>query len=165
MGADNPQERLDSLWITGFTDGEGCFHISINKMPKMTLGWQVLPEFRIVQHEKDEELLYKIKNYFGFGNVKQNRKDHTSIRKEFRVRGLKNLRKLILFFKKNPLRTTKKKNFEIFSKIIKMMENREHLTKKGMDKIANLVSTMNRKPKPKYLESSETTRQKFSNEN
>ena len=50
MGADNQQERLDAKWIVGFTDGEGCFHISINKIPEMSLGWQVLPEFRIVQH-------------------------------------------------------------------------------------------------------------------
>ena len=127
MGADNQQERLDSLWIAGFTDGEGCFHVSINRIPKMTLGWQVLPEFRIVQHKKDEELLRKIRDYFDFGSVQQNRKDHTSIRKEFRVRGLKNLRELITFFEKNPLRTTKKKDFEIFSQIITMIENREHL--------------------------------------
>ncbi len=101
MVADNQQERLNALWITGFTDGEGCFHISINKLPKMSLGWQVLPEFRIVQHEKDESLLYKIKNYFGFGDVKINRIDHHGTRKEFRVRGLENLNKIIEFFEEN----------------------------------------------------------------
>ena len=66
MGADNQQERLDASWITGFTDGEGCFHISINKIPSMSLGWQVLPEFRIVQHEKDEFVLHKNKGFFWF---------------------------------------------------------------------------------------------------
>ena len=39
------------------------------------------------------------------------------------------------------------------------MNKKEHLTQKGLDKIAKLVSKMNRKPKLKYLESSETTRQ------
>jgi|TARA_B100001971_G_C17895677_1_gene385381 hypothetical protein len=159
MVADNQQERLNALWITGFTDGEGCFHISINKLPKMSLGWQVLPEFRIVQHEKDESLLYKIKNYFGFGDVKINRIDHHGTRKEFRVRGLENLNKIIEFFEENELQTSKKKDFEIFSKVIILMDNKEHLTKQGLDKIANLISQMNRKPKIKYLESSETTRQ------
>jgi len=75
MSADNQQERLDSSWIVGFTDGEGCFHISINKISGMSLGWQVLPEFRIVQHEKDESVLCKIRNYFDFGKVKINRTD------------------------------------------------------------------------------------------
>ena len=156
MAADNQQERLDALWIVGFTDGEGCFHISINKLTGMSLGWQVLPEFRIVQHEKDEAVLYKLKEYFGFGDVKINNTDENAARKGFRVRGLENLKKVVEFFKKNPLKTTKKKNFEIFAEVIQMMDNKKHLTKEGLDNIAKLVSEMNRKPKLKYLESSET---------
>jgi hypothetical protein len=159
MDADNQQERLNASWIVGFTDGEGCFHISINKINKMSLGWQVLPEFRIVQHEKDELLLHKIKNYFGFGEVKVNRKDFHGTRKEFRVRGLMNLNKIIEFFKENPLMTSKRKDFEIFSEIIELMNQKEHLTKEGLNKIAKLISNMNRKPNLRYLESSETIRQ------
>ena len=156
MDADNQQERLNAFWISGFTDGEGCFHISINKLPKMSLGWQVLPEFRIVQHEKDEVVLYRIKDYFGFGDVKVNRTDHHGIRKEFRVRGLENLNKIVMFFEKYNLNTSKSNDFKIFSKVIEMMNNKHHLTKEGLDEIAKLISEMNRKPKIKYLESSET---------
>ena len=161
MGADNQQERLDANWITGFTDGEGCFHVSINRLIGMSLGWQVLPEFRIVQHEKDEDVLYKIKDYFGFGDIKINRTDSHGTRKEFRVRGMNNLNKLIGFFNKYPLSTSKANDFKIFSEIIQIMNNKEHLTKQGLDKIAKLISQMNRKPKIKYLESSETTRQNY----
>jgi hypothetical protein len=160
MTADNQQERLDPKWIVGFTDGEGCFHVSINKIPGMSLGWQVLPEFRIVQHEKDEEVLHEIKNYFGFGKIEINNKDENATRKGFRVRGLENLNKVVKFFQEHSLKTSKRKNFEIFSEIIEMMNNKEHLTKEGLDKIAKLISEMNRKPHPKYLESSETIRQK-----
>ena len=159
MAAENQQERLDSSWIAGFTDGEGCFHISINKLPAMSLGWQVLPEFRIVQNEKDEILLNKIKDYFGFGSVQINRMDFHGTRKEFRVRGLENLNKIVEFFKKNELRTSKKKDFEIFSEVIGLMNNEEHLTREGLDKIAKLISGMNRQPKIKYLKSSEAIRQ------
>ena len=159
MAADNQQERLDSSWIAGFTDGEGCFHISINKIPGMSLGWQVLPEFRIVQNEKDEILLNKIKDYFGFGSVQKNRTDFHGTRKEFRVRGLENLNKIIDFFNKNQLQTSKRKDFKIFSEVIQMMNNNEHLNKEGLDKIAKLVSEMNRKPELKYLKSSEAIRQ------
>jgi len=158
MSADNQQERLESSWIVGFTDGEGCFHISINKIPEMTLGWQVLPEFRVVQHEKDEYVLHQIKNYFGFGDVKINRKDFHGTRKEFRVRGLENLNKIVEFFKLNKLNTSKRKDFEIFSEVIDLMNKKQHLTKEGLDKIAKLISEMNRKPKLNYLESSETIR-------
>jgi len=158
MVADNQQERLDAKWIVGFADGEGCFHISINKMPKMSLGWQVLPEFRIAQHEKDEKVLQKIKNHFDFGDVKINRQDEHGTRKEFRVRGLENLNKIVQFFRENTLKTSKKKDFEIFSEVINLINKKEHLTKEGLDKIAELISEMNRKPKLKYLESSETLR-------
>ena len=158
MSADNQQERLDASWIVGFTDGEGCFHISINRIPEMSLGWQVLPEFRIVQHEKDESVLSEIKDYFGFGSIMINRRDHHGTRKEFRVRGLENLNKVIDFFKKNQLNTSKKKDFEIFNNVIQLMNDKKHLTKQGLDKIALLISEMNRKPKLKYLESSETIR-------
>ena len=154
MSADNQQERLDSSWIVGFIDGEGCFNVEINRLPKMTLVWQVLPEFRVVQHQRDEVVLQKLKLFFGFGNVTVNHGD----RKEFRVRGLENLNKLIKFFDKNPLRTSKQKNFEIFSKIISLMNKNEHLDREGLNKIAKLASKMNRKV-TRSLESSETIRQ------
>lgn len=159
MDAENQQERLNALWIVGFTDGEGCFHISINKIPEMSLGWQVLPEFRIVQNEKDEILLHKIKEYFGFGSVTTNRTDFHGTRKEFRVRGLDNLNKIVDFFNKNQLQTSKVKDFKVFSEVIRLMNNQEHLKKEGLDQIAKLISGMNRKPQLKYLESSETIRQ------
>lgn len=158
MDADNQQERLDTKWIVGFTDGEGCFHISLNKLSGMSLGWQVLPEFRIVQHEKDQKLLENIRDYFGFGSVEINRTDHHGTRKEFRVRGLENLKKIVSFFKINKLQTSKRKDFEIFSEVIELINRKEHLSKEGLDKIANLASRMNRQPKLKYLESSETIR-------
>ena len=158
MSADNQQERLDSQWIVGFVDGEGCFHIAINKIPKMTLGWQVLPEFRVVQHQRDEKVLYKIQKYFGLGKVTKNHGD----RKEFRVRGLVNLVKVVEFFRANPLQTSKQQNFEIFSQVIQMMSNDEHLTKQGLQKIALLASNMNRQVN-RNLESSETTCQTLDN--
>ena len=38
-GADNQQERLKfSWWIVGFTDGEGCFSVSIFRNKTSRLG-------------------------------------------------------------------------------------------------------------------------------
>lgn len=155
MVAENQQERLNAQWITGFVDGEGCFHVAINRMPKMQIGWQVLPEFRVVQHKRDMQILHRIKETLGCGKVKQNHGD----RFEVRVRGMEELKKVIEFFKKYPLQTIKRKNFETFCEIIEIMERKEHLTKRGLDKIARMASTMNQKVKSAYLESSETLRQ------
>ncbi len=152
--ADNQQESLDAEWIAGFVDGEGCFYVAINKQPKMILGWQVLPEFRIVQHERDIKVLHEIQRTLGVGQVTRNHGD----RFEVRVRGIQNLKKLIVFFRKHPLHTIKKENFETFSEIIILMERNEHLTESGLNKIAHLASSMNNHVKSKYLESSETIR-------
>lgn len=141
MAADNQQERLDNSWITGFVDGEGCFHVSINAQPKMSLGWQVLPEFRVVQHERDEKVLHQMQKAFGCGQVVVNHGD----RKELRVRGLENLNNIAKFFRKNPLKTTKRENFEIFAKILSLMNNGQHLNRKGLQEIAKLASKMNRR--------------------
>ena len=140
MAADNQQERLNNSWIAGFVDGEGCFHVSINKQPKMSLGWQVLPEFRVVQHKRDEAVLHQIKDALGCGQVVVNHGD----RKEIRVRGLENLNRVVKFFRENPLKTTKRENFEIFAKIISLMNKGQHLNQKGLREIAKLASKMNR---------------------
>jgi hypothetical protein len=156
MTADDQQERLDARWVSGFVDGEGCFHVSINKSQTMSIGWQVLPEFRVVQHERDESILKELQQFFDAGNVVTNH----DTRKELRIRKLDDLKKVVLFFKKNKLRTGKKKNLEIFGEILELMENKKHLTVDGLTKIANLCWSMNRKIKPRFLESSETLCQK-----
>ena len=157
--ADNQQESLDAEWIAGFVDGEGCFHVAINKQPKMTIGWQVLPEFRIVQHERDIKVLHEIQRILGVGQVTRNHGD----RFEVRVRGMKNLKKLIDFFDEHPLHTIKKKNFEIFSEIITLMDQKAHLTIEGLNQFATLASSMNNHVPSRYLESSETIRRTLKN--
>jgi hypothetical protein len=161
LSADNQQERLDTNWVVGFVDGEGCFHVSINKLKCMKLGWQVLPEFRIVQHEKDELLLQKICKFFCCGNVVVNHGD----RMELRIRCIENLNKIVKFFQENKLQTRKRKNFELFAEIIFLMNEKKHLTRNGLERIAKIASQMNRQVKRKYLESPETIRQTHSSEN
>ena len=67
--------QLEAQWITGFVDGEGCFHVGINPHSDMKCGYQVLPEFTVVQHERDVQLLHALKAYFGCGVVRRNHGD------------------------------------------------------------------------------------------
>ena len=156
MTADDQQERLDAHWVSGFVDGEGCFHVSINKVPKMSIGWQVLPEFRIVQHERDESVLNELRRFFNAGKVVVNH----GKRKELRIRRINELMDVVSFFNQHPLMTKKRNDFEVFKKILKLMENKEHLTIEGLTRIAYLCWEMNRKVRPRILESSETIRQR-----
>jgi LAGLIDADG endonuclease. len=56
---------LSPDWVVGFTDGEGCFFVGINPNPQTVTGYQVLPEFTIVQHKRDIQVLYALKRFFG----------------------------------------------------------------------------------------------------
>lgn len=125
---------ISEQWMTGFTDGEGTFHIGISKNPTMKLGFQVLLEFVITQHKRDEQLLNKIKNYFKVGVVR-----HSNSRGDilcYRVRSRKHLREVILpFFEKNGLQTQKKFDFQKFKQVFNLMEKEEHLTPEGLAEI------------------------------
>ena len=46
-------------WVTGYTDGEGCFSIKFAKRKQIKIGWQVEPSFVI-------GLLRGIKQFFFF---------------------------------------------------------------------------------------------------
>lgn len=132
--------NLDAQWVVGFTDGEGCFHVGINKNESMKLGVQILPEFTVVQHEVDEQVLYALKDYFQCGVV---RKNHGS-RLSYRVRGQKNLyTRIIPFFEKHKLKTRKRVDFEKFRKVILLMEKGEHLQAEGLEKIRQIKTSMN----------------------
>ena len=161
--ADNQQERLEIIaWIVGFTDGEGCFSVSIIKNKTSKLGWQVFPEFVVTQGEKSLDALTLLKDYFGCGKIfKNNRNDnHNENLLRFCIRSVNDLNeKIIPFFKNNPLKTAKRNDFEIFAEIIDMMTKKEHLSIKGMKKIAKKIELMNRKKQSRFLESSETIRQ------
>ena len=138
--------KLEAQWIVGFVDGEGCFQISINKNETMTLGYQVLPEFTVVQHEKDVKVLHALKAYFRCGVVRVNRKDKTSTRMAYRVRNVTHLLDIISpFFLEHQLKTQKNVEFRKFRKVLLLMEKGKHLTEEGLEEIRDIVGQMNRK--------------------
>ena len=134
--------QLDPQWVVGFVDGEGCFHVGINPNATMTQKKQVLPEFVVVQHNRDVNVLYALKDYFQCGVVRVNHGD----RMAYRVRGFDNLRnKIIPFFEKHKLKTKKRIDFEKFRDIILLMERKMHLTSEGLLEIQKIADQMNRK--------------------
>ena len=131
--------RLNNDWISGFVDGEGCFHISVLKHPEMTLGYQVLPEFTVVQHERDKQILFALKDFFKCGVVRRNHGDRWC----YRVRNLKHLNMLCEFFDKHTLKTKKRIDYIQFRRIIDKMNNGEHLRLDGLRKIVDIAMRMN----------------------
>lgn len=146
---DNPQRlhvqsaslRLDAQWIVGFTDGEGCFYVGLNPHKEMTAGFQVLPEFTVVQHKRDVKLLYAIKEFFCCGVVRKNHGDRMC----YRVRDIRHLIEVIVpFFVKHPLKSIKNVDFIRFRRVVELMKNGEHLSPEGIEKIRAIALLMNR---------------------
>ena len=132
--------RLQAQWVTGFVDGEGCFFVGINPHPEMTAGFQVLPEFTVVQHERDIQLLHALKEFFGCGVVRRN---HGS-RMAYRVRGLEHLKERVIpFFEQHPLKSKKRVDFAKFRRVLQLMDRGEHLKSDGIEKIRAIASSMN----------------------
>lgn len=136
--------NLTPDWVVGFVDGEGCFYVGFYAHPEMTAGYQVLPEFRVVQHYRDIKILYALKRFFKCGVVRKNHED----RYEFRVRKIDDLIKIVNFFEKHPLKTSKNVDFKKFAKIIRKMQKGEHLSFEGLKEIIKTSLEMNTRNKP-----------------
>ena len=133
--------NLDAGWVTGFVDGEGCFHVGINPHPDMRTSHQVLPEFTVVQHKRDAQVLHGLKAYFGCGVVRTNHGDRLA----YRVRSLEHLlQRIVPFFQKHPLKTKKHIDFMKFRDVLLLMEKGEHLHPDGIEKIRHIAAGMNR---------------------
>nr|YP_010608716.1 hypothetical protein PNX16_mgp055 [Drechslerella dactyloides]WAN89796.1 hypothetical protein [Drechslerella dactyloides] len=115
--------------------------ISILKDLERRIGWSVGARFEITLHLKDEDLLNQIKVYFkNAGKIYKYGKDKIS----YRVNNLEQIITIIIpHFEKYPLNTNKRGDFELFKSVVMMMQQKEHLTKEGLDKIVAIRASMN----------------------
>lgn len=63
--ASQEKVTLNPYFITGFTDAEGSFTVSIYPDERMSTGIRVNAEFKIGLNERDLDLLLKIQKFFG----------------------------------------------------------------------------------------------------
>jgi len=131
--------QIDPWFITGFTDGEGCFSCSVLKSSSYKLGWEVQLNFQIKLHVKDFPLLLGIQHSLGgIGTVSSNQSTGT-----FRVRKFQEVVELVKFLDKYPLISRKRGDYLLFKQIVSIMELKEHLTLEGLQKIINIKATLN----------------------
>ena len=134
-------------YLSGFTDGEGNFNVSvINRQKDYKHGWKVTLSFNISQKDRTIPLMFK--KVFGCGTIRY-RKDGICY---FEVRAIKDIiRTVIPFFREFPLISeSKKKQFEIFCRIAQLIEKKQHLKKEGMREILKLRNLIKVGRKRKY---------------
>ena len=162
-GAVNQQERPGfEQWVVGFVDGEGCFSVPIFRHPSTRVGWQVQPEFVVVQSARSMSALEELQQYFGCGRVGIHaRKDnHRGPMARWAVRSKRELtERIVPFFEEHPLHTAKAGEFVSFVRVLRLMDAGRHLTVDGMTEIARIAERMNFQKPSRFLESSEAIRQ------
>lgn len=129
-------------FITGFSDGEGCFSCNVTKNPNFKAGYKVGLVFSIILHVKDKDLLENFKNFFPKAEGSIYTHGPQSI--QLRVFSVKDLPVLINHFDQFPLITQKRADYELWKQVFYLIQNKEHLTKEGINKILAIRATMNR---------------------
>ncbi len=147
------EKEMTKEWFTGFIEGEGNFHIGLrNTKNTSSYPFDYYPflQFRIFLREDDFEVLRRIKDFLGFGNIykknlSSNRKLGFKARDQYNyvVGDTKNLLKLKEFLSEAKFFTKKKKDIEIFFRILDMKIAKKHLIKEGYEEMLILTNQIN----------------------
>lgn len=133
---------LSPSFISGFSDAEGSFVVTILKNPRYKIGWNVQARFQIKLHEKDRALLLLIQNYFGGIGYISKINDKSTV--EFRVSDITSLNNIIIpHFEKYTLITNKYKDFIIFKQIVSLMLENKHTNLEGLKEILEYRASLN----------------------
>jgi hypothetical protein len=141
---DNQQERLDD-YLAGYVDGEGSFHVAVQRNPSTRFGWQLVPEFHVSQNPERASILELLRARLGCGRIRPNARAGGRDRSLVYVVRNRNdlLMKVIPFFRAHPILSEKRLEFETFAVIVTAMENREHLSAEGFHRLLDLAVNMN----------------------
>ncbi len=131
---------VNPWFITGFSDAESSFIISIYKDEKNKLKWRVSPYFSIHIHIKDLPLLELIQNTLGVGKVRKDSKSTAM----FKVSNMEELQVIIDHFEKYPLISAKYPDYLLFKQCYNLIRQKEHLTQAGLEKILALKYNLNK---------------------
>lgn len=138
-------------YIVGLTDGEGCFYVNVRPPGVKRFNYRVETHFYLKLRSDEYPLLKKVKDFFGCGAIyfqKEKRSNHSPCYR-YEINNREDVsQKLIPFFKKHPLQSKKRHDFEIFCRIVEIINRREHLTEEGLEEIRRLKSRMNIRARP-----------------
>jgi LAGLIDADG endonuclease len=139
----NPvKPRLKDSWLSGFTDAEGCFSVTIRKKDNKSLC-----SCRFILDQKDaKEFLLYLQKLFNFGSVNLRNKTNNVYRLTIHMNNplRKNFSLLIEYFHDFPLKTTKYLNFQLWCKVIDLIKLKKHNSKEGLKLIKKLRTEMNK---------------------
>lgn len=127
---------FENHWLAGFSDADASFQIKvisrpIKPRPEIRLNYQI--------SQKDSFILNKIKQFLG-GNMGYRKPDKTYYYGSTSFGSAKNV---IKYFDKYHLQSRKYISYLRWRKAYILIQNKEHLTEKGLIKITRLKSVIN----------------------
>lgn len=138
----NINKYINPFFITGLTDGDGSFWITITRSKTNKVGWSVAPYFSITagNNSANIDMLNEVNKYWkGIGKVRL--KYHkNSEAAELEIIGLSNCLSIRDHFDNYPLLTYKLVNFQLWSKVLNLMEQKQHLNTNGLSEIISIKS-------------------------
>jgi LAGLIDADG endonuclease len=145
----NPRQIPSDVgnYLAGFTDGEGSFNVSFRQRKDYKIPWKISLCFNISQ--KDQVILYQFKKHLKCGSIRERKNDGVWY---YEVNNFNDIQtNVIPFFNRfGFLSAKKKRDFSKFKQIAKLIENGDHLTVEGIERILKIRKEMNDGGKRKY---------------
>jgi LAGLIDADG endonuclease len=130
-------KSLDPWFVTGLAEGEGCFCVSFSRRSRLRTGLEARPSFSLSLNERDRDLLEDLQTYFECGWIRESRSDRTF---KFEARAVEDLVvRVIPHFDRYPLRGSKARSFDGFSRVCRMIEQGDHLRRHGLEEIVRIA--------------------------
>ena len=122
QGTNGVAAPLDPWFVTGLTEGEGCFCISFAIRAKLRDGLEVRPSFSLSLNERDLRLLEDLQAFFVCGWIRESKSDRTF---KYEARSIGALTGSILpHFERFPLRGYKAQSCAGFASVCRSEERR-----------------------------------------
>lgn len=135
----------DPFWISGFVSGDGSFFIQTHSNNNYKLGTQVQLVFAITLNQRDTDIIKGILNYLLPGESKYIYFSDINNSVKLSLTKLDHIIEIIIpFFNKYPLIGLKTVDFDLFKEVAILIENKDHLTESGLNKILTIKEQMNK---------------------
>jgi hypothetical protein len=143
-----PLNNLDPWFVTGLTEGEGCFTVSFTLRQKIRIGIETRPSFSLSLNERDLPLVQALHAFFRCGAVRYSRFDRTY---KFESRSVGDLlTSIVPHFERYPLRGRKRQDFAIFADICRKVRGNLHMSREHLGTIVEDAYRMNPSGKRRY---------------
>ncbi|MHA1626920.1 MAG: LAGLIDADG family homing endonuclease [Candidatus Asgardarchaeia archaeon] len=116
--------RLDfNSWFVGLVDGEGSFWIEVEER-KGRKSPEIQMAFELQMSVKELPLLEFVQKHLKIGKIRISKNRSTA---KFGVYSKEDLGKLITFFEKHPLRSSKRETFLLFKEAYQILSKRKKI--------------------------------------